>query len=128
MELNLPPDAVLELYYESVAWIDTIFQTWLTITFAAIVALYIAVPIIRLLRILLVSLYITVAVVLLGRFVIASMHAGYYVGVFDVYQHSPFTAPEGLLTIIGPLLFTLLLFGSIATTVFLSVYDRKGGT
>ncbi|MBO6506847.1 MAG: hypothetical protein JJ977_18770 [Kordiimonadaceae bacterium] len=128
METTLSQEAIFELYYEAIAFSDTVLQIWLTVTFAAIIALYIASPnMTRFLRILIVGLYSTSAVVLVGRWFIAVSHTVYYRELLAEQGMSPFPTGGGLVLLIGPLLMVLLVVGSLATVYFLVSYKRESG-
>ncbi len=124
MKIELTRAETLTLYYESVAWIDSVLQIWLTVTFAAIIAMYVASShITKVLRTLIVSLYSLTAFVLVGRILMASLHASYYRSAVEA-DPSPFTLSDGVLSVVGPVLFLLIVVGSVATSLFLITHKR----
>lgn len=126
MQNELSQEAIYSLYYEAIAFTDTVLQIWLTVTFGAIIALYIAsVSITRLLRFLITGLYTASSVVLIGRWIIAATHMDHYQRLLEAQNMTPFPTPPGLVSWIGPSVFGLMVIGSLVTIFFLATFKRE---
>ena len=124
----MPEEAIHELYFAAVAFNNDILQIWLTVTFAAIIAGYIASPnMTKFLRILITGLYTAGAFVLFGRLIYSLFHIQHYRGKaielgYEGIPELPLNA------IIGMSYIALFIVGSIATIWFLAKYRREGAT
>ena len=124
----MPEEALHSLYFEAAGFNNDILQIWLTITFAAIIALYIASPhLTRFLRVLITGLYSTSALVLFGRLLYSLLQITHYrtktieLG-YDEIPRLPLNELLGL-SYVG-----LFVIGSLATIWFLATYSREEAT
>lgn len=117
---GLSEEALHNLCYSALSFADNLFQMWLTVTFAAILAVYFSSSnITPYLRRLLIGLYFGASVMLIGRWCVAILFH------FLTYQNQliengwlPFPTPEHAI-IFGVLHFLLYLLGTAATLYFM---------
>jgi hypothetical protein len=123
---ELSEEALHNLCYNALSFADNLFQMWLTVTFAAILAIYFShTNITPYMRRLLIGLYIGASVMLIGRWCIAIFYH------FLTYQTQlidqgllPFPTPK-FAAILGFLHLTLYLFGTGATLYFMTKFVKK---
>lgn len=119
-------DAIHSLYFEALGFNNDLLQIWLTVTFAAIIAMYIAAPqITRFLRVLIAGLYLFGAFVLIGRLTYSFTQITHYRTLAVDLGLSEIPKPP-MAEVIGLAYFILLIIGSIATLWFLATYKRDG--
>ena len=124
---ELSQEALYNLIYSAISFGDSLFELWLTITFAAILAIYFSSERInRFMRSLLIGLYAVSSLLLTGRWVVAMIHYGHYqeVIVNAGYAHFP-TPPFG--QILGVLHFLLYVIGSTGTIYFMNSFRSASG-
>lgn len=117
---ELSEEALHNLCYEALSYADNLFQMWLTVTFAAILAIYFSHSnITPYLRRLLIGLYVGASIMLAGRW---SVGIYYH---FLTYQNQliengwlPFPTPE-YAKLLGVLHLLLYLIGTSATLYFM---------
>ena len=120
---KLSEEALHNLCYNALSFADSLFQMWLTVTFAAILAIYFSHSnITPYMRRLLIGLYFGASVMLTGRWYVAIMFH------FLTYQNQliengwlPFPTPENA-RILGALPLLLYLFGTAATLYFMATF------
>ena len=122
---ELSQEALYNLLYSAIDFGDSLFELWLTITFAAILAVYFSSDrISRFMRILLISLYSASSILLTGRWVVAMIHYAHYQDViltsgFAAYPTPPFAA------VFGVLHFLLYVLGSVGTVYFMLSFENS---
>jgi hypothetical protein len=123
-------DLIIQTLYSALSLADSIFQIWLTVTFAVIVAAYLAGDRIGAFMYYLISgLYSLAALVLITRFVSAAYQIYHYRDSLVAYGFEPWPVPPLVTQIIGAGTFILLTGGSIATLWFVySIRDRGRGS
>ena len=117
---GLSEEALHTLCYNALSFADNLFQMWLTVTFAAILAIYFShANITPYLRRLLIGLYLGASVMLIGRWWVAIYYH------FLSYQNElikngwlPFPTPENA-RFLGVLHLLLYLIGTGATLYFM---------
>ncbi len=123
MNTELSHQAILQLLYEVWALRDVTFQSWMGVTFAAILAIYFSsVHITKFLRFLIVFLYIFSAIMFLAGWITLGNHAMYY---FDMLEAGKLSRPPVVFAWVAPLQLSLMFLGSIATAFFLCVFKRE---
>lgn len=117
---ELSEEALHNLCYSALSFADNLFQMWLTVTFAAILAIYFSHSnITPYLRRLLIGLYLGASIMLIGRWWVAIFHH------FLTYQNQligngrlSFPTPE-YAGFLGVLHLMLYLIGTAATLYFM---------
>jgi hypothetical protein len=126
---SLSEEALHNLCYSALSFADNLFQMWLTITFAAILAIYFSHSnITPYLRRLLIGLYLGASIMLIGRWCVAIIYH------FLAYQTQllengwlPFPTPENA-RILGVLHLLLYLIGTTATLYFMVKFVGREST
>ena len=110
-----------DLIYSALGYADPLFELRLTITFAAILAVYFSsARITRYMRWLLVGLCASAAVLLAGRWFIAMQHVVYYRERLLAAEMTPLQASVPL----GFLHGLMCLVGSLGTILFMATFAR----
>jgi hypothetical protein len=123
---ELSEEALHNLCYNALSFADNLFQMWLTVTFAAILAIYFSQSnITPYMRRLLIGLYIGASAMLVGRWCVAIFYH------FLTYQNQlidqgllPFPTPK-YAGILGLLHLTLYVFGTGGTLYFMIKFSQK---
>ena len=123
-------ELIMQTLHSSLSLADSILQIWLTVTFAVIVASFLAgTRIGRSMYYLISGLYGLAALVLVTRFVSAAYQIFYYRDLLVANGYEPWPVPTLVTQIIGGGTFVLLSAGSIATLWFVhSVRKRAPGS
>jgi hypothetical protein len=117
----------MQTLYSTLSLADSILQIWLTVTFAVIVASYLAGSRISDFMYYLISgLYGLAALVLVARFVSAAYQIYHYRDLLVVNGFEPWPVPPLVTHIIGGGTFLLLSGGSIATLWFVHSVRKRG--
>ena len=120
-------ELIIQTLYAALSLADSILQIWLTVTFAVIVASYLAGARISSFMFYLISgLYGLAAVVLVTRFVSAAYQIYHYRDLLVANGYEPWPVPPPVTQIIGGGTFILLTGGSIATLWFVHSVRKKG--
>ena len=120
-------ELIMQTLHSSLSLADSILQIWLTVTFAVIVASFLAGSrISRSMYFLISGLYGLAALVLVTRFVSAAYQIYYYRDLLVANGFEPWPVPMLVTQIIGGGTFILLSAGSIATLWF--VHSVRKGT
>ena len=126
---SMSEELVYENLYSVLAVADSILQIWLTVTFAVLVAAYVAGNrITRMLYMLINFLYGFAALILTVRFISAAFQIYYYRDLLVSSGFTPWPVPRYLSMLIGSGTLTLLIGGSIATLWFLHVARKASVT
>jgi len=113
-------DLIYEVLYDSLSLADSILQIWMTLTFAVIVATYIAGGRVGLVMHRLVSsLYGLYAAVLITRYGSSAFQIFHYRGVLIERGFEPWPVPYPVSIVIGSGTFSLMLAGTVATLWFM---------
>ena len=124
-ELSL--EALFNLTYSAIALGDSLFELWLTVTFAAILAVYFSVSrMTRFMRQLLLGLYVAASVLLTGRWVVAMLHFLTYRGMLADQGLSEFPSPQPLGFILGVIHLATFVLGTIGTVYFMVSFEAVG--
>ena len=123
---------IFELSFAAIGYMHTIFQIWITITFAAILAVYFSsARITKYMRYLVVSLYAGASIMLFGRWLVwaSTITSFSKVARETGMEGLPAMAPEILVSNSAFLNIILFVVGSLATTYFLVTFEnnRKSG-
>jgi hypothetical protein len=119
-------ELIYENLYSVLAVADSILQIWLTVTFAVLVAAYVAGNrITRYLYLLINFLYGFAALILAVRFVSAAYQIYYYRDLLVTNGFAPWPVPRFLSAMIGGGTLILLVGGSIATLWFIHVVRKR---
>ena len=119
-------ELIYENLYSVLAVADSILQIWLTVTFAVLVAAYVAGNrITRYLYLLVNFLYGFAALILAVRFVSAAYQIYYYRDLLVTNGFAPWPVPRLLSAMIGAGTLILLVGGSIATLWFIRVVRKR---
>lgn len=122
-------ELIYDNLYSVLAVADSILQIWLTVTFAVLVAAYVASErISRHLYLLITFLYGFAALILTVRFISAGHQIYYYRDLLVTSGFTPWPAPRTLSVMIGGGTLMLLVGGSIATLWFLRVVRNRSVT
>jgi hypothetical protein len=120
-------ELILQSLYSALSLADSILQIWLTVTFAVIVASYLAGDRIgKFLYFLISGLYGLAVLVLHTRFVSAAYQIFYYRDLLIINGFEPWPVPHFITQIIGSGTLILMVGGSIATLWFVYSVRRKG--
>jgi hypothetical protein len=122
-------DLIMQTLYSALSLADSILQIWLTVTFAVIVASYLAGSRISDFMYYLISgLYGLAALVLITRFISAAYQIYFYRDLLVASGFEPWPVPPLVTQVIGVGTFVLLSGGSLATLWFIrSVREARGG-
>lgn len=124
--VDLSQEALYNLCYSALSFADSLFELWLTVTFAAILAIYFAsARITPFMRWLLMALYGGTAVVLTGRWLVAINHVLTYQRMLEEAGFEAFPSPVRGTAPLGVLHFLMFLVGSIATLYFMSSFRHE---
>jgi hypothetical protein len=119
----LSREALNDLIYSAIAFGVYLFEIWLTVTFAAILAIYFTRDhISSFMRVLLIALYTGTAILLTGRWCVAMIHVLHYMNELTGGGMEPFPTPQPFGLIMGFLHLTMFLAGSVATIYFMKTY------
>lgn len=122
-------ELVYEVLYDSLSLADSILQLWVTVTFAVIVATFIAGD--RLGRImyrLVSNLYAFYALVLFTRYGSSAFQIFHYRNILDERGFEPWPVPYWVSIVIGSGTFLLMFAGTIATIWFMRWIFKRGAT
>jgi len=121
---ELSQEALYNLIYSAIEFGDSLFELWLTVTFAAILAVYFSsARITEFMRWLLIGLYSVTSLMLTGRWLVAMLHyATYQESIVDA-GFTPFPTPVWARGFFVLHLATYV-FGSIATVHFMRTFER----
>ena len=125
---RLSEEALHNLCYDALSFADNLFQMWLTVTFAAILAIYFSHSnITPYLRRLLIGLYFGASVMLIGRWCVAIIfHLVTYQKQLIENGWLPFPTPENA-RILGGLHLLLYLLGTASTLYFMAKFVGREG-
>jgi hypothetical protein len=120
---ELSEEALHNLCYNALTFADNLFQMWLTVTFAAILAIYFSHSnITPYLRRLLIGLYFGASVMLIGRWWVAIFfHFLTYQSQLIEHGWLPFPTPKNA-QFLGVLHLLLYLLGTGATLYFMAMF------
>jgi hypothetical protein len=119
-------DLIMQTLYSALSLADSILQIWLTVTFAVIVASYLAGSRINaFMYYLITGLYGLATLVLVTRFVSAAYQIFHYRDLLVANGFEPWPVPPLITQIIGGGTFLLLTGGSIATLWFVHSVRKK---
>lgn len=108
--------------YESWSLADVQFQTWLSITFAAVVTIYFGQGALsKFYRLLIVLLYSVTSVILIGAWLTHAAHGGVYTELLAQQFDFRFPVPHPW---IAPTRLGLMIVASLATTIFVVIYKK----
>jgi hypothetical protein len=117
---------IYENLYSVLAVADSILQIWLTVTFAVLVAAYVAGNrISRPLYLLITFLYGYAALILTIRFISAGHQIYYYRDLLVTSGFTPWPVPRMLSVLIGGGTLLLLVGGTLATLWFLRMVRKQ---
>ena len=120
---DLSQEALYNLTYAAISFGDSLFQLWLTITFAAILAAYFArEQITPFMRRLILALYAGTSILLTGRWVNAMIQILSYREVLEQEGFAPFPTVMVFGNALGLLHFLMFSIGSVATIYFLYTF------
>ena len=131
--MNMPPahamsqESIYSTLYAALALTDSIFQIWITLTFAVLVATYVAerrfsLGMYRLVS----SLYGLASAILLVRFASAALQAFHYKNLLVTRGFEPWPVPNVVSLIIGSGTILLLFAGTLATLWFVRSTWKTG--
>ena len=121
---DLSQEALYNLIYSAIDFGDSLFELWLTITFAAILAVYFSSErISSFMRRLLIALYAVSSILLTGRWVVAMIHYVHYQDLILASGFDAFPTPA-MARIFGVLHFLLYAFGSVGTVYFMRSFGK----
>ena len=121
-------ESLYNLIYSALEFGDNLFELWLTVTFAAILAVYFSRDHISLfMRNLLMALYAGTAVVLMGRWGLAMLHILHYMDELKIAGLAPFPTPQPFGEILGILHLTMFVGGSLGTIYFMHSFRSSNG-
>ncbi len=129
VEHAMSQELIYSTLYAVLALTDSIFQIWLTLTFAVLVATYVAERrfdrgMYRLVS----GLYAFASGILLVRFASAAYQAFHYKNLLRARGFEPWPVPNIVSLIIGVGTFVLLLSGTLGTLWFVRGAWKKGST
>ena len=113
-----------ELSYEALYFMDSLFQMWLTMTFAAILAIYFTrAELSNWLRRLLIFLYLAASIVMSGRWLVGTNHVITYRDMLTEAGYAPFPTPDwaSLFWVLHACTFVV---GTIATAYFMNSFSN----
>ena len=120
-------ESIYSTLYAALALTDSIFQIWITLTFAVLVATYVAerrfsLGMYRLVS----SLYGLASAILLVRFASAALQAFHYKNLLVTRSFEPWPVPNVVSLIIGGGTILLLFVGTLATLWFVRSTWKMG--
>jgi hypothetical protein len=119
-------ELIYQTLYSVLAVADSILQIWLTVTFAVLVAAYIAADRIgHYLYLLITFLYGLATLVLTIRFISAAYQIYYYRDLLVIKGYDQWPVPKVLSQLIGGGTLLLLVVGSIGTLWFVNIARRQ---
>jgi hypothetical protein len=119
-------ESIYSTLYAALALTDSIFQIWITLTFAVVVATYVAGQRFdRPVYLLVSSLYALASAVLFTRFASAAFQAFYYKGLLVTRGFEPWPVPNVVSLVIGVGTSVLLFAGTIGTLWFVRSTWKK---
>ena len=122
---ELSQEALYNLIYSAIDFGDSLFELWLTVTFAGILAVYFSsARITAFMRWLLMSLYAVTSIMLTGRWLVAMLHYATYLESIESEGFTPFPTPVWARAFFLLHLATFVL-GSIATVYFMWTFGRS---
>jgi hypothetical protein len=123
---ELSQEALFNLCYSAISFADSLFELWLTVTFAAILAIYFASErITPFMRYLLMSLYGGTSFMLTARWVVAMYHILTYQRMLESAGFAPFPSPMKGTAPIGGIHFLMFVAGSLATLYFMRSFSHS---
>ena len=122
-------EAIYSTLYATLALTDSIFQIWITLTFAVLIATYVAErrfdpALYRLVS----SLYAFASVILFVRFASAAYQAFHYKNLLSARGFEPWPVPNIVSLIIGIGTFVFLLSGTADTLWFVRIASKRAST
>ena len=120
---------IWNMAYSAISYMDNLFSIWITITFAAILAVYFtSEKISRFLRFLIIFLYFPTAVMLFIRWQIGAANIGAIQNMADQLKLLTPGSASHLSSVGGIMNVVIFVVGTIATTYFLFTFgnNRKG--
>jgi hypothetical protein len=122
----MPQELIYSTLYAALTLTDSIFQIWITLTFAVVVATYVAGQRFdRPVYLLVSSLYALASVVLFTRFASAAFQAFYYKRLLVTRGFEPWPVPNFVSVIIGGGTSVLLFAGTVGTLWFVRSTWKK---
>ena len=122
---ELSQEALYNLIYSALSFTDTLFQVWLTVTFAAILAIYFSRDeISKLMRFPLLFLYAGTSILLTGRWVVGIIHAVRYQEMLFQNGFTPFPTPPAFGASLAALHFSMFIVGTLATIYFMFSFKK----
>ena len=120
-------EVIYNTLYSVLALTDSIFQIWITLTFAVLIATYVAERRFdrRMYR-LVSGLYAFASGILLVRFGSAAYQAFYYKNLLRAYGFEPWPVPNTVSLIIGIGTFVFLFSGTLGTLWFVRSAWKRG--
>jgi hypothetical protein len=123
---ELSQEALFDLTYSAIALGDSLFELWLTVTFAAILAVYFSSSrMTPFMRRLLLGLYCAASVLLTGRWVVAMLHFITYREMLASQGFAEFPSPQPLGFILGILHFATFVLGTVGTVYFMLSFGAR---
>lgn len=124
---EMSQESIYGTLYATLALTDSIFQIWITLTFAVLIATYVAErrfdpALYRLVS----ALYTFASGILFVRFASAAYQAFYYKNLLSTRGFEPWPVPNIVSLIIGIGTFVFLLSGTVGTLWFVHSAWRKG--
>jgi hypothetical protein len=122
-------EAIYSTLYATLALTDSIFQIWITLTFAVLIATYVAErrfdhALYRLVS----ALYAFASGILFVRFASAAYQAFHYKNLLRTRGFEPWPVPNIVSLIIGIGTFVFLLSGTVGTLWFVRSAWKRGST
>lgn len=123
---QLSQEAIYSTLYATLSLTDSIFQIWITLTFAVLIATYVAErrfdpALYRLVS----ALYAFASAILLVRFGSAAHQAFYYKSLLAARGFEPWPVPNSVSLIIGVGTFVFLLSGTAGTLWFVRNASKR---
>ena len=123
---DLSREPLYDLIYSAISHGDNLFELWITVTFAAILAVYFTRNhISSFMRLLLMALYSGTAILLTGRWCVAMIHFLRYMEELEAAGLEPFPTPQPFGTVMAFLHLAMFVIGSFATIYFMKTYRGK---
>jgi hypothetical protein len=126
---EMSQESIYSTLYATLALTDSIFQIWITLTFAVLIATYVAErrfdhALYRLVS----ALYAFASGILFVRFASAAYQAFHYKNLLRTRGFEPWPVPNIVSLIIGIGTFVFLLSGTVGTLWFVRSAWKKGST
>jgi small-conductance mechanosensitive channel len=126
-ETAMSQESIYSTLYAALALTDSIFQIWLTLTFAVVVATYVAERRFdRGLYRLVSCLYAFASAILFTRFASAAYQAFHYKNLLRARGFDPWPVPNIVSLVIGVGTFVLLFAGTLGTLWFVRSTWKRG--